>query len=125
MLAQGAGPLTGLVGAFETTDRRYIDFVDGSIMTDGYFNSVLNQFFGTLYNTGVNPFTCLAINSGGNIEVCTSTNVLCEKTLIKDTMLCLNSTDLPEYIVLNTSTTIQIPSKRLVILHVLAYKMNL
>jgi hypothetical protein len=99
------------VGAFQTIDRRYLDFVDGSIMTDGNFNTVLNQFFGSLYGTGVNTLSCLAINSGGNIERCTRANVLCEKTLVKDTMLCLNNTSLPGYIVLNTSSTIQIPSK--------------
>ena len=66
------------------------------------------QFFGSLYGTGSYVFTCLMIDSNGNIAQCTNTNVLCEKTLIKDTQLCLNKTDLPSYIALNSSTTIQI-----------------
>jgi hypothetical protein len=35
--------MAGLVGAVETLDRRYIDFVDGSIMTDGAFSTVSGQ----------------------------------------------------------------------------------
>jgi hypothetical protein len=94
----------GLVGALQTIDRRYIDFVDGS------FNSVSGQFFGTLYGTGSNVFACLMIDGSGNIERCSNANVICEKTLVKDTQLCLKQTDLPSYISLNSSTTIQLPS---------------
>jgi hypothetical protein len=39
------GNFYGLIGAFQTNERRYIDYVDGSIMTDGYMNSVSNQVF--------------------------------------------------------------------------------
>jgi hypothetical protein len=100
----------GLVGALQTIDRRYIDFVDGSILTDGSFNSVSGQFFGSLYGTGSNVFSCLMIDGSGNIERCSSANVICEKTLVKDTQLCLKQSDLPSYISLNSSTTIQLPS---------------
>ncbi len=43
------GNFYGLIGAFQTNERRYIDYVDGSIMTDGYMNSVSNQVFKELH----------------------------------------------------------------------------
>ena len=78
-------------------------------MTDGFFNSVANQFFGELYGTGTDPFTCLMINPSGNIERCTSANVLCEKKLIKDNLMCLDKTNLTGLIVYNASSEITIP----------------
>ena len=42
----------GLIGAFQSADRRYLEYVDGSIMNDGSFSDVGSHFFGDVYGTG-------------------------------------------------------------------------
>ncbi len=42
MAGQGSS-ITGLIGAIQTMNRPYIDYVDGTIMTDGNFNSPTGQ----------------------------------------------------------------------------------
>ena len=108
-MGQGLSNHYGLIGAFQTPDRRYLEYVDGSLMTDGFFSSVADQFFGGLYGTGADTFSCLMINPSGNIEICTSANVLCEKKLIKDSLMCLDNTDLTSLMVYNASSEITIP----------------
>jgi hypothetical protein len=98
-----------MIGAFQTPDRRYLEFVDGSLMTDGFFSSVSSQFFGTVYGTGTDNIACLMINPSGNIERCTSANVLCEKKLIKDTLMCLDKTNLTGLMVYNALSEINVP----------------
>ena len=44
------------IGAFQTPDRRYLEYVDGSLMNDGLFNDVGMTFFGDVYGTGENVF---------------------------------------------------------------------
>ena len=97
-----------LIGAFQSQDRRYIEFVDGSIMNDGYFSDVDGHFFGDLYSTDNNAIQYLMINTDGNINRCSGGFALCEKSLIKDLTMCLGSNSLQSSIDLNTSTTIAI-----------------
>ena len=53
--------INGMIGGVASEDRRYIEYVDGSIMADGFFYDVSGQFFGDVYNTGVNIANCLMI----------------------------------------------------------------
>jgi hypothetical protein len=53
--------VNGLIGGVASDDRRYIEYVDGTIMADGNFYDVSGQFFGTVYDTGVNIANCLMI----------------------------------------------------------------
>ena len=41
-IGQGSA-MYGLIGAIQTQDRPYIDYVDGTIMADGTFNSPTQQ----------------------------------------------------------------------------------
>ena len=61
------------------------------------------------YQTG-NVFDCLMINTDGNIQSCSSANILCEKTLQKDTRLCLSQSSLSTSVALNSTTTISLMS---------------
>jgi len=108
-LGQGFTNYYGMIGAFQTPDRRYLDFVDGSIMTDGFLNSVAGQFFNTVYGTGTDIASCMMINPDGNIQGCGSANVLCEKKLIKETLMCLDKTNLTGIMLYNSSSEITVP----------------
>ena len=108
-MGQGFTNYYGMIGAFQTPDRRYLDFVDGSIMTDGFFNSVAGQFFNNVYGTRVDIASCLMINPDGNIQACGSANVLCEKKLIKETLMCLDKTNLTGIMIYNASSQITVP----------------
>ena len=51
------------------------------------------------------------INPDGNIQVCSSANILCEKKLVKDSILCLDKSNLTGILSYNASTTISISSR--------------
>ena len=46
-----------MIGAFQSGDRRYLEYVDGSIMNDGSFSDVPSNFFGDVYGTGKTIFS--------------------------------------------------------------------
>jgi len=99
-----------LIGAFQSQDRRYIEYVDGSLMTDGFFSDVRGQFFGKLYSTNQNGSTYLMIKPDGNIYPCDGGFALCEKSLIKDLTMCIDSKNLQTNMNVNTSSSINILS---------------
>jgi hypothetical protein len=41
-----------IVGAFQTPDRRFLEYVDGSMMTDGIFYDWDQTFYSDIYGTG-------------------------------------------------------------------------
>lgn len=107
-MMQSFSDVQALIGAFQSQDRRYIEYVDGSIMTDGYFSDVDGHFFGDLYSTNQNTETYFTISTDGNIYPSSQGFVLCEKSLIKELTMCLESNNLPSNIVLNSSSSIAI-----------------
>jgi len=79
-------------------------------MTDGYFADVKGQFFGDLYQTNQVYSTNLIIRTDGNIYASTGGFVMCEKSLIKDYIMCLDNSNLQTNIAMNTSSAINILS---------------
>ena len=64
------------------------------------------QFFGSQYSTG--SYNCLMLNPSGNVQRCAvGANLMCEKTLVWDAKMCLNTTDLGTKIAVNASTLIR------------------
>ena len=118
----GTSYYKGLVGGKPTGLTRFLEFVDGSIMTDGYFSDAAGTWIGDiLYGTQV--IRCFIINDKGNVEKCekkcTDGNgspmeceqVLCEKNLVPiDTALCLDkSSVVSSKVTLDNSFDISIP----------------
>ena len=105
-LGQGLDNGYGLIGAIQSKDRRYLEYVDGSIMHNGQFYDVSAQYFGDVYGTGGNLADCLMINSTGNVGQCdgNAAKILCEKYIDMDTIMCLGKTTLVQNIQFNTST---------------------
>ena len=62
-----------------------------------------------VYQNGV-AYYCLMINSAGNVQSCSTSNVLCEKSLVKDARMCLNKTTLATSITTNQTTLINLPT---------------
>ena len=60
-----------------------------------------------VYQNGL-PFGCLMINSAGNVQQCSISNVLCEKSLIRDVRICLNKNSLATTIITNSTTLINL-----------------
>ena len=51
---------------------------------------------------------CVLLNPSGNVQRCSGgANVMCEKTLVKDSEMCLNKTDIDSKITVNASTLIR------------------
>ena len=107
-MTQGYKTFQALLGIFHNLDRRYVEYVDGSIMADGFFNDVKGQFFSDIYSTNQNVSTSFMIASDGNIFKGSTALILCEKSLIKDLSMCIQSSNLQTNIAVNTSTSINI-----------------
>ena len=75
-------------------------------MHNGQFYDVSAQYFGDVYGTGGNLADCLMINSTGNVGHCNgiAANILCEKYIDMDTMMCLRKPTLVQNVQLNAST---------------------
>ena len=78
---------------------------------DGFFSDVKGQFFGNLYSTNQNGSTYLMIKPDGNIYPCYGGFALCEKSLMKDSRMCIDSRNLQTNINVNTSSAINIWSR--------------
>ena len=79
-------------------------------MTDGFFADVQGHFFGDLYTTNQIDSTGLIIGTDGNIYQSESGFVMCEKSLIKDSSMCLDNSNLQSNVAVNTSSAINILS---------------
>lgn len=102
--------MTALIGAFQSTDNTYLQYVDGSIMPDGLFSDAVGQNFGQVYGGGFNT-DCFMIGAAGSVQRCSNANILCEKKLVKDSKLCLAKGSLATSLNLNTSTSITISQR--------------
>ena len=78
----------GFIGAFWPSKTRYIEYQDGSFLTDAVFADKDRTEYADFYGNG-NGEICLGPE--GNIERCNGRGVaLCEINLLKDTHVCLN-----------------------------------
>lgn len=113
----------GLIGAVPTGLTRSLEYVDGSIMTDGHFSDVSHTWIADLVYGTKNP-DCFVINGDGNVESCEKKcrdgngnmnmycdQVICEKTLApKDKSLCLDkSATVPAKVTVDDTFDIEIP----------------
>ena len=98
----------GLVGAIQFNERSYLEYFDGSFMTDGSFFDVSGTSFGSVYGGGY-PSVCFMISETGNVVACTKANVLCEKNLVKDLRMCLNKTS--QGVTINATFSVTFPQK--------------
>ena len=78
-------------------------------MTDGIFSDVSGQNFGAIYGGGWTT-DCAGIASTGNVVRCVAANVVCEKKLVRDVIMCVDKTTLATSVNLNASTSISISS---------------
>ena len=102
--------LAGFVGADWPSETRYMEYQDGSFMTDGIFVDKIDTTFSSLYGGGEKR-DCFQLGSNGNIEGCGGNGaVLCEITLYKDTHICLNN-DFLSSVTLNSSTELSVPTE--------------
>ena len=113
-----------LIGGIPTGLTRFLEYADGSIMTDGHFSDASNTWIGDiLTSSGNNLHDCFIINQEGDVERCAKKclglngatqrceEVICEKCLAPmDKALCLDkSNTVPSKITLDDSFDISIP----------------
>ena len=113
-----------MIGAVLTAHTRFLEYVDGSIMTDGHFSDVSNTWIGDLIiSSGNDIINCFTLNKDGNVEKCSKKclaltghsraceEVICEKAIApKDKALCLDADNtVPSKITLDNSVDIDIP----------------
>lgn len=78
-------------------------------MTDGSFSDVAGQNFGAVFGGGWTT-DCVAMASTGSVLRCAAANVVCEKKLVRDVIMCVDKTTLATSVNLNASTSISISS---------------
>ena len=101
------------MGAELSINTRYLEYQDGSLMTDGIFMDKDNTTFDAVYGSG-NIAPCFMLENG-NVKRCNNeANVLCEKSLDDNTFVCLNEEHISS-VTLESSTELEIPTK--VLLH--------
>ena len=123
------------MGAKPTGLTRSLEYVDGSIMPDGYFSDVNKTWIGDLVYSTPHP-ECLRINKYGNVikcnTKCTDENgngmeceqVLCEKKIApKDNALCLDKSATVESskITLDNAFDISIPVRTISLYHCICF----
>ena len=105
----GSAGFGGLIGVFQSPERTYLEYIDGSIMADGSFYDVSGTFFGAVYGGG-NPSSCFMITATGDVSGCTKANAFCEKSLVKDLRMCLNNTS-QGGVVVNATFSVTFPQR--------------
>ena len=123
------------MGAKPTGLTRSLEYVDGSIMPDGYFSDVDKTWIGDLVYSTQHP-ECLRMNKYGNVikcnAKCTDENgngmeceqVLCEKKIAPiDTTLCLDKSATVESskITLDNAFDISIPVRNIAFYHCICF----
>ena len=89
------------LGAGLSSNTRYLEYQDGTIMTDGIFIDHSNTTFPSLYGDG-DTTRCFVLDATNqDTHRCSSVTTLCEKYLHGDTHLCLNKA------LLDTSMTLE------------------
>ena len=102
--------LAGFLGADWPSVTRYMEYQDGSFMTDGKYMDKDGTSFTSLYGPG-DPTTCFQLGASSNVEECNGNGaVLCEISLFKDTHICLNNEFLSS-VNLNSSTELIVPAQ--------------
>ena len=113
-----------LIGAVASGNNRFLEYVDGSIMTDGHFSDVSNTWIGDILTSSGNRIVnCFRMDKDGIVSKCTNKcltqnghstlceEVICEKAIApKDKALCLDKDNtIPSKITLDNSYDIDIP----------------
>ncbi len=99
-----------VIGAQQSYDSTFLEYMDGTIMADGHFADVGSSRFSSAY-TAYPYKSCIKFQDDGNIGTCSLATVVCEKNLIEDAMMCINKADLDSVLTVNTSSVIgNIPS---------------
>ena len=113
-----------LIGAIASGNTRFLEYVDGTIMTDGHFSDVSNTWIGDIIKSSGNSITnCFRMDKDGIVSKCTKKcltqdghdvqceEVICEKAIApKDKALCLDRDNtIPSKITLDDSYDIDIP----------------
>ena len=102
--------LAGFIGADWPSATRYMEYQDGSFMTDGKYMDKDGTSFSSLYGGGAHR-DCFQLGLSSNVEGCNGNGaVLCEISLYKDTHICLNN-DFISSVNLNSSTELPVPTE--------------
>ena len=108
-------PINGIpylnLGTEVTLNTRYLEFQDGTIMTDGIMVDRENTSFTGVYGAGYTTH-CVQIRGDTGVATrCTGNGVnLCEITLEPDTHVCLNKDTLDSSVTLNATTELTLPT---------------
>ena len=97
------------IGADLSSNTRYIEYLDGTIMTDGFFIDNSNTTFSSLYGDG-DTTQCFVLDATSqDTHTCSSVTTLCEKDLHGDTHLCLNKALLDTSMALDPIAELTVP----------------
>ena len=104
-----SGSTTGLLGADLSYSTRYIEYQDGSLMTDGIFSDDASTAFSSVYGSGaIAP--CFELKNG-NVQQCISGGaVMCERTLYGNTHICLSKDSLSS-VTLDSESELSVPTQ--------------
>ena len=96
-----------IIGARQTRQNTYIEYADGTFMTNGTFQGSADTAFTNGYS--INVFQdCISLTKDGGISKCSEANIFCEKNLIDDAFACMTASNLDSALTVNQSTSLTI-----------------
>ena len=96
-----------IIGARQDKTKTYIEYNDGTLMTNGTFTANIDEEFGNGYTTG-SFSTSIGLTINGVMASGWNGNILCEKSLLADKFACMSASNLANALTVNTSTTLTI-----------------
>lgn len=97
----------GLVGAKLTGLTRYLEYVDGTAMYQGYFYDNLQRTMGNVCN-GNKTGQCFIIDNSGSIKECPNgkSSIICEKKIDDMDSICLDKPKVSSLVTLDSNLDI-------------------
>ena len=96
-----------IIGARQDETKTYIEYNDGTLMTNGSFRANVDESFSNGYNTG-SYRSKISLGTDGSISSGGTGNILCEKSLLADKFSCMSASNLANALTVNDSTTLSI-----------------
>ena len=95
-----------LIGAKQSEHTTFLEYLDGTLMTNGTFKGVSDYWFDQGYQTSKKVYS-MSLNTSGGISQ-GQANIICEKKLMDEKVYCLTTDNLKSTLTVDETSTIEI-----------------
>ncbi len=103
MLNDGTDITAVGIGALQSYDALFMEYMDGTIMADGHFADAADSRFDNAY-TNYPSENCMELRDDALVRDCAYAAVVCEKNLIEDAMMCIDKNEIDNVLTVNVSS---------------------